>query len=93
LRQARRTWGFYQEQIAACDQEIDAQLQRMGRDKAPPPPRQGRVKAIRHNAPQIDGLDEKLRRLTGGIDPTLIPGFTDRTFLQLVAEVGLDMSR
>ena len=44
-------------------------------------------------APQIDGLDEKLRRLTGGIDPTLIPGFTDRTFLQLVAEVGLDMSR
>ncbi len=93
LGQARRAWGFYQEQIAACDREIDAQLQKMGEDKPDPPPRNGPVKPIRHNAPQIDGLDEKLRRLTGGIDPTLIPGFTDRTFLQLVAEVGLDMSR
>ncbi len=93
LGQARRTWQFYQEQIAACDREIDLQLQKMGENKPEPPPRSAPVKPMRHNAPQIEGLDEKMRRLTGGIDPTLIPGFTDRTFLQLVAETGLDLGR
>jgi transposase len=93
LGQARCAWQFYQDQIAACDREIDTQLQKMGGDKPEPPPRTGPVKAIRHNAPRIEDLDTKLRRLTGGVDPTLIPGFTDRTFLQLVAETGLDLSR
>ena len=92
LGEARRTWQFYQDRIAACDREIDLQLQKMGGDKPEPPPREGKVKPIRHNAPQIEDLDLKLRTLTGGIDPTLIPGFTARTWLQLVAETGLDMS-
>jgi len=93
LGEARKTWQFYQDRIAACDREIDLQLQRMGGDKPEPPPREDKVKPIRHNAPQIDDLDVKLRRLTDGIDATRLPGFTDRTVLQLVAEIGLEMSR
>jgi transposase len=93
LGQARRTWQFYQDQIAACDREIDLHLQKMGGDKPEPPPRTGPVKPVRHNAPQIEELDEKMRRLTGGLDPTVIPGITGRTFLQLVAETGLDLGR
>ena len=93
LGEARKAWQFYQDRIAACDREIDLQLQKMGGDKPEPPPREDKVKPIRHNAPQIDDLDVKLRRLTDGIDATRIPGFTDRTVLQLVAEIGLEMSR
>jgi transposase len=93
LGEARKTWQFYQDRIAACDREIDLQLQKMGGDKPEPPPREGPVKPIRHNAPQIENLDVKLRTLTDGIDATLIPGFTDRTVLQLIAEIGLDVRR
>lgn len=92
LRQARQTYQFYQDQIAACDKQMDQQLQKIGAAKAPVH-REGKTKPIRHNRPKIPELGDKLLRLTEGKDATAISGMTDKTFLELISEIGLDMSR
>lgn len=93
LGQARQTYQFYQNQIAACDAQIDEQLKKIGSAKPQTPPRQAPSKAVRHNRPKIANLGNKLLRLTEGKDATTIPGITDKTFLELISEIGLDMSR
>ncbi len=44
------------------------------------------------NAPHIAGLHGLLWRLCGGKDPTQLPGIADYVLLQLVGEVGTDLS-
>lgn len=95
LHQARQGWEFYQQQIAACDHEIEATLQEIaalspsGASSAPPATVH---KRIYHNAPQIRDLKQLLVRMTGGRDLAVLPAFTDYSILQLLAETGTTMT-
>ena len=94
LRQAYELWQSYQKKIAECDQAIEVVLKDLAGPEDPqapaPPPatKRGGV-----NAPQIAGLHGLLYRLCGGKDPTQLPGVADYVLLQLVSEVGLDLSK
>ena len=44
------------------------------------------------NAPQIEGLHESLIQVLGGRNPTRIIGIGDHSLLQLISEVGTDLS-
>lgn len=96
LRQAHQGWEFYQQQIAACDREIQAVLEELVA-QAPPSPATGggsaAPKRLHHHAPQIAGLHTLLLRLNGGQDLGALPALSDYSVLQLLGEVGTDMSR
>jgi transposase len=91
LRQALQAWEFYQQQIAACDQQIAATLQAIAALSPPHDPTTAGpqvTKRIYHNAPQIADLKQLLVRITGGLDLAVLPAFTDYSILQLLAETG-----
>jgi len=92
LRQAYMRYYFYIEQIQECDKEMNDHLSKMIKNK-PNLKSLSKRKAIRHNAPKIENLGEKIVKIHEGIDPLVLPGFTDYTALQLVAEVGADISK
>jgi len=94
LRQAVENWEHYQRQIAACDQQIQAVLHQIsgpeesvGAAVKSKPLKRGGI-----NAPQIEGLHQILCRLCGGKDLTILPAHTDYSLLQLIGEVGTDLS-
>ena len=93
LRQALAGWEFYRGQIIECDQAIAQVLKELTQDGPCPPaplPSWGRRSGA--NAPEIPQLHEMLWKLCGGKDPTAIPGISDYTLLQLVAETGTDLA-
>jgi transposase len=95
LRQALQGWEFYQQQMAACDREIEGILKEIAAltppaDNSTAPPSVS--KRIYHNAPQITDLKRLLVRITGGHDLAVLPTFTDYSILQLLAETGTNMS-
>jgi len=94
LRQALAGWEFYQGQIAECDHAIEALLKEMAGpgDPSRTPLTQGKH-YLAANAPQIDGLHGILVKLCGGHDPTSIPAIADYSLLQLISEVGTDLSK
>lgn len=94
LRQSVELFEFYQRQITACDSAIEHQLQQFEThvaceaerlSQAPP-----RHRAIR-NELRFEARTE-LYRLTG-VDLTQIDGIEAATALNVIAEIGLDMSR
>jgi transposase len=98
LRQAVDAYAFYKQQIEACDRQIQELLQKVklttdddqsDQDDTIIPPR----KPIRHNAPKIKDLGRHLLRIFGGKDANALPGITDYTWLQLLSEVGDDLSK
>ena len=98
LRQAWESWQHYQRQIAACDAQIQHVLQGLEptlrgappAGVAPPPPSARKRPGL--NAPVIPGLDELIWRLCGGRDLTALPACTSYSVLQLIGEIGLDLS-
>ena len=100
LRQALAGWEFYQARIAECDAAIAALLQAQTKD-LPPPPEPSAMGAARkaprktggRNAPLIEGLHGLLLRLCGGKDPTSLPAISDYSLLELLGEVGTDLTR
>lgn len=93
LRQALEGYEFYQEQIAACDAELEKALKEMTANCEPVEVPAGRkVKVVRHNAPAIENLHGTLLKLTGGRDATCLPGVSPLGFLKLISETGPDMS-
>jgi len=99
LRQALESWRHYQRQMAECDRQIEAVLRQMSAvsesDETPPPSATGTapVKRTGFNAPQIQGLHGLLVKLCGGKDLTALPAHTDYGLLQLVGEVGTDLTK
>lgn len=95
LRQAVENWEHYQRQIAACDQRIEAVLREINGPDQPddPPPPTVSSKRAGVNAPEIDDLHGLLFKLCGGKDLTVLPAHTDYSLLQLVGEVGTDLSQ
>lgn len=94
LHQAYEAYLFYQTQIKACDEKIQATLQNINKDKALPSEVEvTKRKPIRHHKPQVADLAQHLLKIFGGRDATRLPGFTDYTWLQLYAELGADLSQ
>jgi transposase len=50
-------------------------------------------KVVRHNAPNIENLGDKTVRIFEGKDATKLPGISDYNWLQLLSEIGDDMSK
>jgi len=92
LRQAVELFEFYQKQIAACDQQIEAQLTQFADKRGGQPLTDAaRRRKARRTALSFDAR-QHLHRLTG-VDLTQIDGIDAPTALTVVAEIGLDMTR
>jgi transposase len=95
LRQNFEAFEFYQRQIADCDKAIDAQLTTLAQTRQPPTPElpaaRPRCKPSK-NEPRVE-LRAPLHRITGGADLSQIDGIGPYGALQLIAEIGTDMSR
>jgi len=95
LRQAVETYRFYQQQIAQCDQQIEAYLNRLETRVDPqqqplPPLKSARKKPV-GNHPAFD-LRTHLYRISG-VDFTQVEGLQVLTVQTLLSEVGLDPSK
>ena len=95
LRQALASWEHYQSQIAECDRQIEALLPKSDDDGAPA---QGSAKSKPRkrpglNAPEIPKLRAILTQMCGGQDLTRLPAHTEYSVLQIVGEVGTDLTK
>jgi transposase len=91
LRQAVELYDFYQQQIQACDREIQAYLSQLdGVDIAsnPIPPSRRPMKKHRGNQPDFD-LRTHLYRISG-VDFTQIDGLDVLNVQTILSEVGLN---
>ena len=90
LAQAVQSWDHYQQQIGACDRQIQAVL------PAPDPSQPALPKTAKRggvNSPDIPMLREILAQMCGGRDLTQLPAHTHYSVLQLVGEVGTDLTK
>jgi transposase len=95
LRQNFAAYHFHLEQIAQCDAAIEALLNSLAAQQpqpstALPPPR--RKSNPKGHEPHFD-IRTPLHRLTGGADLSQIDAIGAQAALQLVAELGTDMTR
>lgn len=95
LRQALASWEHYQRQIAECDRQIEALLRENGSADAPPdaPANATARKRPSPNAPEIPKLREILMHMCGGQDLTSLPAHTEYSVLQIIGEVGTDLTK
>ena len=95
LSQAVQSWDHYQNQIRECDRQIELLLQEYDAPDDEPPSDGSRKarKGPSKNAPQIPKLREILRHVCGGHDLTVLPAHTEYSVLQLVGEVGTDLTK
>jgi transposase len=104
LQQAWEAWEFCQRQISRCDLQIQKVLVEMA-SKASAAPESGdggesgdskegggKRKRMGKNAPKILELDTLLQSILGGRAPAKLPGLTQYSVLQLVSEIGTDLS-
>lgn len=92
LRQALESWEHYQRLIGACDRQIETLLRSL--DREPPTATPGKaLKRPGVNAPHIDDLHQLLVSWCGGQDLTVLPAHTDYSILQLIGEVGTDLTK
>lgn len=92
LQQALDSWRHYHRKIEECDRKIELLLKEKTRNK-PPVEQLRKAKPIRHHRPNVANLHEKLSQLLEGKDPTVLPGITDYSVMQLIAEVGTDLTK
>lgn len=92
LKQAIDAYLFYLKQVDECDKQIENHLSLITQE-LPQPEKLNKPKPIRHHKPNINDLHVKLMQLTGGKDASQITGLTDSTLLQIISEVGTDLSR
>jgi transposase len=89
LRQALGRYDFFAEQLQECDQQIEGvmqQLQAHTKELG-----KGKKRSKAKNAPKFN-LRERLLKMCG-VDVTRIDGIDETTALNVVAEVGTDLSR
>ena len=94
LKQNFAAYEFLLRQIAECDSEIEAVLTTLAAQQPPPAATlpAPRHRAISKHQPQFD-LRSHLHRLTGGADLSQVDGISSQAALQIIAEIGTDMSR
>jgi len=95
LKQAVELFDFYQQQCAACDQEIAHYLRglesRIDVAQHPIKPARTPKKKNRRNSPRFDCRHEAYR--ISGVDLTQIDGISESSALTILSEIGTDMSR
>lgn len=93
LRQAVELNDFYERQIAECDRMIAAYSAALPAvaELAQIPASSKRKKTLERSEPQFDARGHAFQIL--GVDLTQIDGIRGYTALQLIAEIGTDMSR
>lgn len=91
LEHAYRTWSYFNQLIFECDKSIENLLHEISKDK-PDMELKTKRKPVRYHKPHIQDLHTPLLKLTGGKDPTTIAGITDYSFLQLISEIGTDLT-
>jgi transposase len=95
LRQALELYDFYDQQIEACDREIESRYQatepREPNDQPPTTPPKPTQRKPRKGQAHFD-LTSSLYRMVG-VDLTRIDGIDALTAQTLISEIGLDMSR
>ena len=89
LAQALSSWEHYQRLIVECDARIAAVLPAYD-DTQPPLAKTAKRAGV--NAPEIARLREIVAQMCGGRDLTRLPALTQYGVLQLVGEVGTDLS-
>ena len=89
LSQALTSWDPYQGLMAACDVRIASVLPAYDATQAPLAKTTQRAGV---NAPEIAQLREIVAQLCGGRDLTRLPAHTHYGVLQLIGEVGTDLS-
>jgi transposase len=94
LRQAHATWTHYQQQVAACDAEIERLLAafetRADLQAAALPAAKSAHKKPQRNEPAFDAQRELHRLL--GVDLTQVPGLAGNTASVLLSELGPDFA-
>jgi hypothetical protein len=91
LQQNLHMWRLHEQQVLVVDKKIEELLSSLEAGKAEvectvmP-------KAIRHHAPKVQHLHQKLLNIYG-VDLNSISGINDYTMLRLLGEVGSDMER
>ena len=97
LAQAVQSWDHYQGLIAACDRQIAVVLRQMPDAKVPPPAASTKAGKPRTrpgvNAPDIADLREILAQICGAKDLTTLPAHSEYSVLQLIGEVGTDLTK
>lgn len=95
LRQALASWEHYQSQIAECDRQVAALLPAADDDDTPPHVAANTKPRKRPgvNAPEIPKLRQILAQMCGGQDLTRLPAHTEYSVLQIVGEVGTDLTK
>ena len=91
LTQALELYRTYQDKIAQCDREIEAQLERFEDYSDGEPPAPTGKKRNQKNAPGFD-VQGHLYRMTG-VDLTRIGGVETYTALEVVSVVGTGMAK
>ena len=89
LRQAYENWLHYQKQIARVLERLAAQATVPTGE----PEAKHKGKRLHKNAPAIPNLDQLIVRITGGCDLSQLPCLTSYSIMQIIAEVGTDMTR
>lgn len=100
LGQAVAAWKFYQGLVAECDRQVERVLKGLAEQMPPCDPGPGEAttqasskpKRLGKNAPEIEGLNNLLKRICQGRDVTAVAGIADGLLVQLVAETGTDMT-
>jgi len=101
LKRQLADWDHVQQQVAACDRDLQTMMKQMpDAAVAPAPPAPGNPPKKRRrkkngkssrNAPQFD-LESELKRMSG-VDLTRIDGVNANTIQTVITEAGLDMSK
>jgi transposase len=94
LAQALQSFDHYQRQIQDCDRRIEQLLEEFDPPEDVPPV--GKTKARTNpgkNAPRIAHLRDILRHICGGHDLAQLPAHSEYTVLQLIGEVGTDLTK
>lgn len=95
LTQALDAYDFCEKQLKECDERIAAKLDKLQEtaahmDGSPLPAARKRP---RHGHQPTFDVRGPLHRICGDVDLTQIPGIAPATALELVAEIGTDMTR
>lgn len=92
LKQAVQMYEFYQQQLRACDQEIEACLRGLAdQSKGAALPARPKKQKPRRHEPRF-GARALLFRMAG-VDLTVIEGISETTALVILSEMGTDLSR
>lgn len=94
LRQALQSGEHYQCQISECDRQVEQLLRDSGGSDAPPKPTITRKpdKNPGINAPKIQEMRDIPTQRCDGQDLTTLPAHTEYSALQIVSEVGTNLT-